>query len=300
MKIMRTRLGLCLFALALGCAQAGGQPGDPQAADAEWRQAFCTVARPSISRLLADTEARTGQRVVFVPLPNDDPVAASYAFDPGRNEPRIHLRKDWQDVDVAHELMHVRMDLIGGFSVLAWREGVEHTPATEAAFGRLQSYVQDEVVHAELVGIGLQPDGEVFRPSLFDSVYAHAADYLEEGRDRANDGMAHLDKLGRGPLCRVCFLVQAELLLKNYRTKLPERRVRQTERFIRAFRAHRGAEAERADLVLALFREHDVRHPAGLRAILAAWARMEGLESFVGPSEYRKAPNGRILLPFPE
>jgi hypothetical protein len=202
-------------------------------------------------------------------------------------------------VDVAHELMHMRMDLLEGFSLLAWRRDVPHTEAAEAALGRVQTYVNDEVVHRHLVDAGLKLDGEVLRPPLFDDIYANVARYLEEGRDRANDGMAHLDKLGYGTLCRAAFLVQAELVLKNYRTQLPESRVKLAERFIRVFRAQRPEETARADAVLALFQQHDVQSPAGQREILRRWAALEGLDQFVGVSIYQKTPAGSYILPFP-
>jgi hypothetical protein len=150
------------------------------------------------------------------------------------------------------------------------------------------------------VKMGLAADGEVFRPPLFDSLYANAARHLEAGRERPDDGMAHLDKLGYGVVTRTCFLVQAELLLKNYRAQLPAKRVDQTERFIRAFRAHRAEESERADTVLALFAKHDVMTPAGQLEIKKAWSAMEGLDKFVGVSTYKKEMEGRYFLPFPE
>ncbi len=278
------------------------RPALPAAAssDALLRQEFFEHARPAITNLLLDTERRIGLPMVFVPLPTNDPVVARCIFDPFRNEPRIQLRAGWQDVDMAHELMHMRMDLLEGFNVLAWRRDVSHTTAVEEAFGRVQTYVNDEVVHARLAQAGLRIDGEIIRPPLFDSIYTDAARYLEEGRDRANDGMAHLDKLGHGALCRSAFLVQAELLLKNWRKELPPRRIEQTERFIRAFRAHRAEESAAADAVLKLFQQHDVQTPAGQRAILTAWATMEHVDRYVGPSSYQKTEDGRYFLPFPE
>ena len=261
---------------------------------------FFEVARPSVSNLLVATESDIGVKVVFMALPDDDEVVARFIFDTSCNEPRLQLRKQWEDIDVAHELMHTRMDLIEGFPMLAWRRDVTRTREISAAFGRLQTYVKDEVVHARLLKMGLKLDGEIIRAPLFDSVYEHCARYLEEGSNHANDGMAHLDKLGRGTLCRVCFLVQAELLLKNYRTQLPAHRIEQSERFIRAFRDHRKTEAEEADAVLELFRKYDVQMPAGHREILVAWTKIEGLEKFVGPSCYQKKDGNRYILPFPD
>jgi len=237
--------------------------------------------------------------MAFSALPPTDSVLARCTFNPFRNEPQIQLRRGWQDVDVAHELMHMRMELLEGFSVLAWRREVTHTEAVEAAFGRVQTYVNDEVVHRHLVEAGLKLDGEVLRPPLFDDIYANVARYLEEGRTRPRDGMAHLDKLGRGALCRAAFLVQAELVLQNYRSQLPPSKVQQAERFVRAFRAHRPEETTKAEAVLALFRQHDVQKPAGQREILRGWAKMEDLEKFVGPSAYKKTDKNHYILPFP-
>ena len=263
------------------------------------RQEFNQAARPEIRRLLAETEDLTGLPMMFRPLPDTSPVLARCTYDPFQNEARIELRRGWQDVDVAHELMHMRMELLEGFSILAWRRDVAHTEATEAAFGRVQTYINDEVVHAHLFNAGLKLDGEVLRPPLFDDIYSNVARYLEKGRARPDDGMAHLDKLGYGALCRAAFLIQAELVLKNYRSQLSPQRVGQAERFIRAFRAYRPEETGKADAVLALFRECDVQKPAGQREILRRWADLEGLEKFVGVSTYEKTAKGNYILPFP-
>ena len=286
--------------LMLCAAGAREAAAGPATAAPELRDVFFKVARPSVSNLLVDTENKTGLKMFFMALKDNDEVGARFIYNPHLNEAQIQLRKDWQDVDVAHELMHTRMDLNDRFAMLAWRRDVPHTPEIEAAFARVQTYVKDEVVHANLVKMGLRLDGEIIHAALFDSVYANATRYLEEGRDRANDGMAHLDKLGRGTLCRVCFLVQAELLLKNYRTQLPTHRIEQTERFIRTFREHRKKEAAEADAVLELFRKYDVNNADGHREILAAWVRIDGLDKFVGVSSYVKSATGECVLPFPD
>jgi hypothetical protein len=264
------------------------------------RRAFLEKARPAVAELLADAERRSGVTATFLPLPDNAPVGASFVYDTARHEAQVCLRKGWEDVDAAHEIVHFRLDLVEGESKLAWRRDVPRTEAAGAAFGRVQTYVEDEIVHARLAAMGLSVDGEIYRPPLFDSLYADAARRLEAGRERPDDGMAHLDKKGYGALARTCFLVQAELLLKNYRAKLPPKRVEQTERFIKAFRAHRAEEAARADSVLALFAKHDVMTPGGHREILKAWAAMEGLDTFVGVTAYRKESEGRYVLPYPE
>ncbi len=167
---------LCpLLALLAALNSAPGHEDAFPPSELSLRAAFHESARPSITNLLAETEQRIGLRLVFVPLPDNDEVVARSYFDPFRNQPQIQLRQGWQDVDVAHELMHLRMDLLEEFSLLAWRRDVPHTPAVEAAFGRVQTYVNDEVVHARLTRVGFKVDGEIFRPPLFDSLYSNAA-----------------------------------------------------------------------------------------------------------------------------
>lgn len=266
----------------------------------ELRAEFFAKARPAISNLLVETEQDIGMKVVFIALPTNDAVIARFIYDTTRNEPQVQLRAGWEDVDVAHELIHTRMDLVDRFAMLAWRRGVKRTPEGEAAFARVQTYVKDELVHARLVKIGLRLDGEVIRASLFDSLYTEAAQRLERGAKRADDGLAHLDKLGRGTLCRASFLIQAELLLKRYRDQLPPLRVRQTERFIRAFREHRAVESEYADKILNLFALHDATTTDGHRALLDAWTKLEQLDDIVGTSTYQRTSDGIFRLPFPE
>jgi hypothetical protein len=262
------------------------------------REAILEFARPDIRRLLEDTEAVTGLRVEVVALPDDTNVAAKYFFDTRTSTPRVMFRADWEDVDVAHELMHMRIELVDGYHVLAWRRGVERTKEIEAAFGRVRTYIDDDVVHARLAAAGYRVDGEVLKPPLFDSIYTECARNLEEGRPRARDGMGHLDPIGRGDLCRAAFLVQAELIIERYADVLPPARLALARRFVRAFRANRKREAAKADRVLALFEEYDVMTPEGHLEILNGWARMEGLDKFVGASAYRRRGE-RYILPWP-
>ena len=86
---------------------------------------------------------------------------------------------------------------------------------------------------------------------------------------------------------------------ERYRQELPPRRVRQAERFIQAFRAHRPEETAKAEAVLALFRQYDVQKPSGQREILRRWAALEGVDRFVGVSAYQRTPQGNYILPFP-
>lgn len=248
-------------------------------------------------RLLEEVESKTGLRVVFAALPKSAYVVAQFGFDPATQVPTVSLRSGWKSHDVAHELTHMRLDLVEGFRVLAWRRGVERSPKVEAAFGRVRSYVDDQVVHARLARMGYAVDGEVLSPVMFDDLYTNVVRYLEEGRDRANDGMAHLDKEGWGDLCRASFLVQAELV-SGFGQALPAGRREKARRFIAAFRAHRAREAEKADKVLALFREHDVQTAEGHERILKAWCGQEGLDAHVGVTAYVKE-GGKYRLPWP-
>jgi hypothetical protein len=262
------------------------------------REAIIEFARADIRRLITDTEDATGLRVEVRSLPKDTPVVAQYFFDTRTSTPRVELRPDWEDVDVAHELMHMRIELVEGYRVLAWRRGVERTKEIEAAFGRVRCYIDDDVVHARLARAGYRVDGEVIKPPLFDSIYTNCARFLEEGRPRARDGMGHLDPVGRGDLCRAAFLVQAELIIERYADELPAARLELARRFVRAFRANRKRETAKADRVLALFKEHDVMTPEGHLEILNGWARLEDLDKFVGASAYRRRGE-RYILPWP-
>lgn len=248
-------------------------------------------------RLLEEVESRTGLRVVFAALPKRSFVVAQFGFDPATQVPTVSLRSGWKSHDAAHELMHMKLDLLEGFHVLAWRRGVDRSAKIEAAFGRIRSYVDDQVVHARLARMGYALDGEVLSPVMFDDLYTNVARFLEEGRDRPNDGMAHLDKEGWGDLCRASFLVQAELV-SGLGEALPAGRREKTRRFIAAFRAHRGRESEKADRVLALFRENDVQTVEGHGRILKAWCEQEGLEAHVGLSAYVRE-GGKYRLPWP-
>ena len=312
-NLLGSAAAVALAAMAAGPGPVIAEPADRRqsdngfelvvkqdAASTRLRTAFFERARPAVSKLLLETENLVGRKIVFAAVGADEPVVACCIYDVERQEPMIFLRDGWLDVDVAHEVLHLRLDLVEGFGMLAWRRDVARTDAVLAAFGRVQTYVKDEVVHARLAKMGLKLDGEVFRPALFDSVYTDATRYLEEGRDRPNDGMAHLDKLGYGVLCRVCFLLQAELILKNYRDKLAPERVALVEKFIRTFRGHLPEESAGVDKLLKLFKQNDVQTRGGHDEILRAWAKMEDLDKFVGVARYRKDQNSKFTLPFPE
>jgi hypothetical protein len=250
-----------------------------------------------VKNLLVNTEGKTGLRVQFESLPGTSEVVAQYRFAPP-SKATISLGSDWQDVDVAHELTHMHLELIEGLFVLAWRRGVDQADAIERAYGRIRAYVDDEVVHARLVKSGYQVDGEVIKPQLF-RLYATAASKLKKGRARFDDGMAHLDDIGYGSLCRSAFLVQARLILESYGERLQDFHLKRLQRFIDAFQTHLGAETDKADAISELFENHDVQSFEEHRQILSKWARIESLDGFVGTTRYRQCQSG-FYLPLPE
>jgi hypothetical protein len=110
--------------------------------------------------------------------------------------------------------------------------------------------------------------------------------------------MAHLDSVGWGGLRRSAFLVQAELILRNYADNLSNTHRKRATRFVQAFRRYRSAQAKKADYVLGLFEDHDVLTQQGHDTILSWWAEAEGLPRVVGLSSYTKE-NGTYRLPWP-
>ena len=86
--------------------------------------------------------------------------------------------------------------------------------------------------------------------------------------------------------------MQAELILKHYCQDLPPRRVRQAERFIQAFRAHRPEETAKAEAALALFRQYDVQKPSGQREDPAPLGRARRCGPVRGRECLPKNPSG--------
>lgn len=254
--------------------------------------------RPRVKNLLSVVEGITGLQVIFESLPSGSYVAAQYRFVTIHNTATVFLGDRSEDFDVAHELTHMKLELVEGYHVLAWRQNIVRASPIETAFGRVRAYVDDEVVHARLVDDGYELDGEVLRPQLFDDVYTNVPRYLEELRPRSDDGMAHLDDIGYGDLCRSSFLVQAELILESYGQDLNYDRLERVKHFIEAFRTHRGREADKADEILALFKRHDVQSVEGHKQILLQWAKIERLDQFVGVSAYHRQGE-RFILPWP-
>ena len=261
------------------------------------RTEIISELRSEVKKELSDIESSTELKVRFMLLSGSH-VVAQYGFDPHSNTPTIFLRSDWQDVDVAHELTHMKLELMEGYAVLAWRHGVAQSRNVESAFGRVRSYVDDEVVHARLATEGYAVDGEVLRPQLFDDVYTKVPRHLAKLRPRVQNGMAHLDANGYGELCRSSFLIQADLIIKKYASVLSTEHLKKAKRFIDTFRTYRSAEAKRADIILQFFADNNVNSQEGHKAILSAWSQFERLDTFVGLSVYRKQ-DGRYNLPWP-
>ena len=76
----------------------------------------------SVAALVTTIEDATGLQVRFARLPATSHVSAGYAFNPHNNAATISLAANWEDVDVAHELTHMQLELLDGYSVLAWRQ----------------------------------------------------------------------------------------------------------------------------------------------------------------------------------
>lgn len=264
------------------------------------KDAVARKLRSAIRDLLEKLEAQTGLTVEFRSLPRGFGVVAQYGFEqPGR--PVVHLRDNWEDVDAAHELMHMKLELVDGFGVLAWRKNVERDKVIESAFGLIRSYTDDMLVFDLLGKMGLKMDGEIIKRQLFDDVCTKVPRYLRAGRMLKDDGMAHLDDVAEGrfsDLRRSTFLVQAELLIKAYEKNLSVEHERRLKDFIDAFRKYRPAQAARADKVLAFFAEYDLASIKGHARILTEWAALEGLDSSVGVSCYVRSGNS-FILPFP-
>jgi len=284
--------------VGLPCIMTRSAPGQSdQGLD---RNAVTAKLRNAIRDLLEEMEDETGLTVEFRPLPRSFGVVAQYGFEQPRR-PVVHLREDWQDVDAAHEMMHMKLELVDGFAVLAWRENVERDKVIESAFGLIRSYTDDMLVFDLLAKMGLKIDGEVIKRQLFDDVCTKVPRYLRAGRMLKDDGMAHLDDVAEGrfsDLRRSTFLVQAELLLKAYKGKFSVKHERRLKDFIDAFRKYRPPQAARADKVLAFFAEYDLATIKGHARILTEWAALEGLDGSVGVSCYVRSADG-FILPYP-
>ena len=264
------------------------------------RDAVTGKLRTAITKLLDELEEKTALKVEFRPLDQKAGVVAQYSFEQPKR-PVVHLRGDWEDVDVAHELMHMRLELVEGFTVLAWRKNVERGKIVEKAFGLIRSYTDDILVFDRLGRMGLRVDGEIIKHQFFDDICTKVPKYLKAGKPLEHDGMAHLDNVAEGrygDLRRSAFLVQAELFKKAYAEKLTDKHNRLLEDFIATFRTHRADQATKADKVLRFFDKHNIEDIKGHARILTGWAALEELDTSVGVSAYVRRDDG-FALPFP-
>lgn len=264
------------------------------------REEVVEKLRGSIKKFLHRLEDRTGLIVEFRRLESGHLVVAQYRFEqPVRAV--VEVRDDWEDVDVAHELMHMKLELVDGYSVLAWRKNVDRDKDVEKAFGLIRAYTDDMLVFEHLVRMGLKADGEVVKRQLFEDICTKVPGYLRAGHSPRNDGMAHFDDIAGGryaDLRRSTFLVQAELVKEAYGSELSSSHRLALEDFISTFRHFRAEQGQKADRVLSLFRAHDIKDVEGHAAILREWAKLEGLDKWVGLSKYSRR-NGGYFLAFP-
>jgi hypothetical protein len=254
--------------------------------------------REQVKGFLSTLEECTGLEIQFEALPQSNECMSEYRFIIP-DKPRIGLRADWEDVDVAHELMHMKLELVEGYSVLAWRRNCVCSDSVQRAFGRIRNYTDDEVVHARLGReFGFKVDGQVVRSQLFEK-YAKAKSKLKKGRARYDDEMTALDDTEYGELCRSAFLLQAYLIQESYHKELEPPHLKRLKGFIDTFETYLDKEAAKAKGVYALFRVHDVQSVEGHKQILQKWAQMEGLDRFVGITSYQRCET-QFSLPYPE
>ncbi len=254
--------------------------------------------RSKVVKLLNEIENGALLKVQFKALPNNCSVVAKWQFTPPCDA-AILLREGWKDVDVAHELLHLKTELVDGYAVPAWRQGVNKDDNIETACGdTVHSYVNDIVVFEQMHKIGFSIDGDILKQQLFDDMYTTVPKRLAKHCSRRNDGMAHLDNIGFGVLRRSCFLVHAELFLEHYADFLKPEHLASTKEFVESFRKYRHREARKADRLLFLFKTHNVMNPKEQKQILSAWLQLGRFDSHFGVSVYVRANNGYIL-PYP-
>jgi hypothetical protein len=254
--------------------------------------------RPGIRDLVELVEGQSGLQVRFATLPVAAHVVATYGFDPHTNVATVSLASGWEDVDVAHEITHMQLELLEGFGVLAWRQGVQITPSLDAAMREIRTLPDDEVVHARLVAAGLKLDGEVLKPQVFDDRCKTVPNNLRAARSLRNDGMAHCDAFGFGDFYRASLFVQVQLIREKHAATLSAARLAVLDDFIECFRRSRPRQHRKATAILGLFGEHNVQTLDGHAEILCQLSRMEKVDEYMGLSSYRKQ-GGKYILPWP-
>lgn len=254
--------------------------------------------RPTVKALIAELEAATDLHIRFVKLPISSEVLATYAFDPHSQIATIAVCDNAEDVDVAHELTHMRLELMETYKVLAWRSASSQTMEREATMRTIRNFIDDEVVHSRLVAAGFRLDGEVIRPKLFDDRCITIPNHLRAAKSLKNDGMAHQDKFGCGDLYRALLYVQCYFLRANYEEALTQERLDLLDDFVDTFRRFRPRQLRKAQSILSVFESHNVQSVEGHAEILRALAELEKVDQFMGISAYRKQ-NGMYVLPYP-
>lgn len=255
--------------------------------------------RPAVRDQLTLIEHTTGLKVRFARLPRTSPVDATYTFNPHENVPTVGLSTKWEDVDVAHELFHMQLELVDGYKVLAWRRNVRITDALDAATQVLRTLPDDEVVHACLLTAGFELDGEVLKHQLFDDRCITIPARLRSASSLKNDGMAHLDCFGFGDLNRARLFVQVQLIRDGYSDMLSAERLTVLDHFLDAFSISRPRQYRKAKRILRMFQEHDVQTIDGHAEILVELTALEKLNQYIGVSSYCQE-NKKYILPWPE
>jgi len=263
------------------------------------REVIISRLRPVVRDRLMSIENITGLKVRFVSLPRTSHINATYTFNPYENVPIVGLSDKWEDDDVAHELVHMQLELVDGYKVLAWRQNIKITDALEAAMKALRTLPDDEVVHSRLLSAGFELDGEVLKCQLFDDRCKIVPDRLRSASSLKNDGMAHLDSFGFGDLYRAILFVQVKLIRDGYSDILSTERLTVLDDFLNSFSISRPRQYRKAKCILQMFMENDVQTIDGHSENLVKLIEMEKINQYMGNSSYHQK-NGKYILPFPE
>lgn len=256
---------------------------------------------PETKSLLESLEAKVKLNIEFQRLDDKSFVVAQYMFNPP-SRPVVYIKDGWREDDVAHELMHLKIELVEGYSVLAWRKNVLREESVGSAYSLIRSYTDDMLVFARLWEMGFKVDGEIIKSPFFDDICFNVTKYLKEGRGRKDDGMAHLDNIadGRyGQLRRSTFLILGEHVKSVWYEKLTDNHKQVLDEFILTFRKYRPIESAKADKVLSLFKKYDIKSTKEHSVILEKWAQLEKVDKWVGITKYKRCENGYIL-PYPQ
>ncbi len=256
-----------------------------------------TIDRPTVVANLRDSiqvqlnqiEQELGMPIQFESLASE--VRADFGV-PNR-KPRIRLRADWQDVDVAHELTHAQMELLEGYNVLGWLPD-GYSESRDKLVGWIRSYTDDEIVHSRLLEMGLSLDGEILSAALFQTCDDIASRLRARKKD---DGFGKADGWGKahGSFYRAIRFVQASLLVEKFGEGLAQGRLKSLGDFLEAFRKSHPLLAHKGDTILEVFHANEVTTVAGHAAILKRLCEMEGVSQYVGLTAYQRQGDGYIL-----